>query len=203
MIKLSPLQTDALKELFNVSVGRAAKVMSEIVNKEILLSIPELSILDRQEVIRLQSLHSMNVCSVSQHFQSETTGDGIAFLVFPENKSLEIVRMMMGDEITEMEMTDLESEAMIEIGNMIINACLGMIANITSKTLNFQLPTFYKGEIESLIPSEKDSVNFPEVFVAYINYSISGKEIDGYLLFLFEWKLIEFLGTELVKDIVE
>ncbi len=40
---------DILKELFNISVGKSASILSEIINKKILLNVPNLKIVDLNE----------------------------------------------------------------------------------------------------------------------------------------------------------
>jgi len=40
MVILSEIQHDALVEIFNISIGRAAAAMSSIVNEEITLAVP-------------------------------------------------------------------------------------------------------------------------------------------------------------------
>ena len=43
-------------------------------------------------------------------------------------------------------MIDLEHEALAEIGNVILNACLATIANVLHKTMRMSLPTVIRGD---------------------------------------------------------
>lgn len=44
---LTPLEQDALTELFNIGVGYAASAMNELLNEELRLSVPSIEVLPR------------------------------------------------------------------------------------------------------------------------------------------------------------
>ena len=50
---LNELQRDALGEIFNIGVGRAASSLSQIVNDTVLLSAPEVTLVRREEASRV------------------------------------------------------------------------------------------------------------------------------------------------------
>ena len=64
---------------------------------------------------------------IHQVFEGEITGR--ALLIFPDTKSLELVRAVIGGELPLEEIIELEQEALAEIGNIILNGCLATIAN--------------------------------------------------------------------------
>ena len=43
--KLTPLEIDALTEIFNIGIGRAAKSLNQMVSQTVDLTIPEIEIL--------------------------------------------------------------------------------------------------------------------------------------------------------------
>lgn len=47
MIELNELQQDMLTELFNIGMGNAAAALSEMVSEEVLLSIPQISFMEK------------------------------------------------------------------------------------------------------------------------------------------------------------
>ena len=57
---------------------------------------------------------------------------GRALLIFPEAQSLELVRSIVGAEHSLEDVIDLEQEALAETGNIILNACLATIANVST-----------------------------------------------------------------------
>jgi chemotaxis protein CheC len=81
--------------------------------------------------------------------------------MFPEDKSLEIVRLMVGEAVPLKELTEMEQEAMCEIGNIMLNSCVGTLANIFQRELQGSLPQYHVGtsdEILTATGSAADSV---------------------------------------------
>lgn len=125
---------DAVTEVLNIGMGSAAASLSEMVNEEIKLSTPGVEFVSRLEATALLSTKAKTdmVSGVYQSFDGAFAGD--ALLLFPEQQSLELVRaVLQEDDITLEELTDMEQEAMIEIGNVILNACLCSIADMFSQ----------------------------------------------------------------------
>ena len=53
MKALDELHQDMLTELFNLGMGNAANALSEMVNEEVLLSIPEVLFMDKAELTKV------------------------------------------------------------------------------------------------------------------------------------------------------
>ena len=101
MLQLSELENDALVEIFNIGVGHAAASMSGIVNEEVTMSVPSISFMNRSEAADMlgnKNREAGRICGVSQHYEGAFNTEAI--LMFPEDKSLEIVRLMVGDSVS-------------------------------------------------------------------------------------------------------
>lgn len=184
MFFLTELQHDALVEIFNIGVGQAAKAMSDIVNDEVKMSVPSISFLSRAEAANtLSNKERRRVCGVSQHYVGAFTTDAI--LMFPEEKSLDIVRLMVGDAIPLNELTDMEQEAMSEIGNIILNSCVGMLANILGQELHGSLPRFHVGTSSEILAASGDNAD-TVVLMLHIDFVIEKHQIHGYVAFVLD-----------------
>ncbi len=191
MQALTELQHDALTEIFNISIGRAAAAMGKIVHNEITLMVPRFEFLNVRDVAKtLGEFGDQRISSVSQKFNGPFSTEAI--LMFPEEKSLEIVRMMLGNDYPLSELSDLEQEAMSEVGNIILNACIGTIANISGQKFSSSLPEFRIGKSQNILcdntPCDEDMVLF-----IHINFIITRQSIHGYLAFLMNLPSIDGL----------
>jgi chemotaxis protein CheC len=131
MFDLSELQHDALVEIFNVGVGQAASAMSQIVHEEVTMSVPTIQFQTRADCAKtLGSAEGRRICAITQHYEGAFNTDAI--LMFPEEKSLEIVRLMVGQTLSMEELSEMEQEAMSEIGNIILNSCMSTLADIAA-----------------------------------------------------------------------
>ena len=152
---LTPLERDALAEIFNISLGGAAKLMSEMISDEILLSVPNLELITPEEMCKFSSLQQSEICSIEQKF-SGGLGAGMALLLFQKESSLKIIQMMMKDYATMDDVSHFEKDALSEIGNIILTSVLSTLANLAHRDIETQIPEFFVGKYESLIQASLD-----------------------------------------------
>ena len=178
---LNELQRDALGEIFNIGVGRAASSLSQIVTDTVLLSAPEVMLVHREDAAKvLLGSEFRQFSTVSQHFSGAF--DAEAMLVFPESNALEIVRLMVGPHMSVEELSEFEQEAMCEVGNIILNACMSALADLFHLALNGTLPVHRFGDTESL--SFLSGGDSQMVLVLQVDMTISQQRVQGHILFL-------------------
>jgi chemotaxis protein CheC len=194
MVELSELQHDALVEIFNIGVGHAARAMSEIVSQEVTMSVPSIRFLNRADAAAMLGRdETMRVCGISQHYEGAFTTDAI--LMFPEDKSLDIVRMMVGESVPFAELTEMEQEAMSEIGNIILNCCVGTLANIFEQELRGSPPIYHLGTSEHILAAsggQADTV----VLMLHIDFILEIHQIHGHVAFILDMGALEDLQAQ-------
>lgn len=194
MIALTELEHDALVEIFNIGVGQAAAAMSGIVNEEVTMSVPSISFLSRSEAAQLlEQAHRNNaagpgngnerICGVSQHYEGAFSTE--ALLMFPEHKSLEIVRLMVGEAVPLAELSGMEQEAMSEIGNIILNSCVGTLANIFQHELHGSLPVYHVGSSDEILDATGTCAD-TVVMMLHIDFILQKHQIHGYVAFILD-----------------
>ncbi|MES2878283.1 MAG: chemotaxis protein CheC [Pseudomonadota bacterium] len=195
MFNLTELQHDALVEIFNIGVGHAASAMSEIVNEPVTMSVPSISFLSRSDAAAMLGLRERaRVCGVSQHYRGAFSTQ--AMLMFPEDKSLDIVRLMVGESVPLQELTEMEQEAMSEIGNIILNSCVGTLANILSQELSGSLPEYHVGTSEEILGGhgqQPDAI----VLMLHIDFILETHQIHGYVAFILDLTALHDLQEQL------
>lgn len=180
-MSLNELQRDALGEIFNIGVGRAAASLSQIVSDEVLLSAPEVMVVHREQAANVLLGAELNQFStVSQSFSGPF--DAQAMLVFPESNALEIVRLMVGPHMSIEELSEFEQEAMCEIGNIILNACMSSLADIFHIRFESTLPLHRFGDTYNLPILDGDEEQM--VLLLQVDMIISQQRIQGHILFL-------------------
>lgn len=183
MIDLSELQRDALAELFNIGVGRAAASLSQMVREEVLLSAPQVGLYRPREAAEaLLGSGLGKLSAVSQQFSGPF--DAQALLVFPDANALEIVRLMVGEHLSIEELSEFEQEAMCEVGNIILNACISALADQFHIEFASTLPEHRFGDPVSLVadgqPEDADHV----VLILQVDLRIAQRHIQGHIVFL-------------------
>jgi chemotaxis protein CheC len=199
MIALTELQHDALVEIFNIGVGQAAAAMSGIVNEEVTMSVPSISFLNRAEAAVLlggknRQDQLQRICGVSQHYEGAFQTEAI--LMFPEDKSLEIVRLMVGESVPLAELTEMEQEAMSEIGNIILNSCVGTLANLFQRELQGSLPVYHVGTSEEILSASGSSAE-SVVLMLHIDFILEMHQIHGYVAFILDVSALHDLQEQI------
>jgi len=192
MNSLSELQMDALTEIFNIGAGRAAFSLSEIVGDEIKLSVPIIRLCQSAEINTnaLLITHS-HMGTVRQHFNG--VFDATAMLLFSEERALGIVRDMMKSEMNLEDLVEFEQEAMCELGNIVLNACLSVMADMLDITLSSSLPTYSVDSSDDIIYGIICEENQPFVLLLHIHLGIEKHNSQGYLIFLLSYSSLNEL----------
>jgi len=185
MVRLTELEHDALVELFNIGVGQAASAMSEIVNETVTMSVPAISFLTRASAAKLLASRSTGngrLCGISQHYSGAFETEAI--LMFPEEKSQEIVRLMVGEAMPLAELSAMEQEAMSEIGNILLNSCVGSLANLLGHELHGSLPDYHVGYGEEILAQAGSGET--AVLMLHIEFVIERQQIAGDIAFIMD-----------------
>ncbi len=205
MIHLGEDTSDALAEAFNLALGEAAASFAEIVQEEIVMTVPVVELLPRTELVsRLQLLPREGsspggkLCSIAQRFDRQQGGLSTeAILLFPEHGSLEIVRRMLGDSSPSAEqISELEQDALAEVGNIIINSCMNSLAQIFGTEMIGTLPGVRSAQPDELFAGHPGS---EMVLMARIGMNMLTQQISGYVLFVMEMSALQ-TGIEQIRN---
>jgi len=200
-VELSELERDALTELANLGVSNAALSLREMVREEVLLSVPKVSLVTREEAVTaLGEKDAPRLVGVRQDFEGEINGR--ALLIFPEAKSLELVRAVVGGELSLEDIIELEQEALAETGNVLLNACLATIANNLGRSVRISLPEVIYGEGADFFPPPHASHHSDRVLFTYINFAVRQRNLQGYIAMLLDMPSLVIL-KQLLGSFIE
>lgn len=188
---LTELQLDALTELVNLGVSSAATSLSELVREEVVLSVPEVSVVTRDQAIaNLREHDAKRLVAIHQDFDGDIRGR--ALLIFPEAKSMELIRAVVGAELSLDDIMELEQEALAETGNILLNGCLSTMANSLQRNLKISLPEVIHGDGTDFFG---DSEAEETVLFIYINFAVKQRDIQGFLAMILDLPSLVTLQT--------
>jgi chemotaxis protein CheC len=198
-IELSDLETDALTELVNLGVGRAAASLARMVGGPVTLSVPAVKVVTYEEAAALTMRGGTgSLVAVQQRFVGAFSGT--ALLVFPEARSLELVRAVVGEAIPLEDVVDLEQEAVAEIGNVVLNGCLATMANMLRQRLDMSLPDVLRTTDAQLFAATQREDG--HVLFLSIDFQMRQREIKGYIALLMDLPSLERL-KELIDEFIQ
>ena len=198
---LNELEHDALTELVNIGVSRAAASLRKMVGQHVTLSVPSVEVVTRQTAAALiRERESEALIAVRQDFEGAFYGR--ALLIFPLASSMELVRAVTGDVLSANEMKEMEAEALAETGNVVINSCLATMANMLQKPLTMSLPQVIRGDGGLFFELEDLNSRGGVVLFLYINFSVGGWDIRGYIAMLMDLPSLDALKL-LINEFIQ
>jgi len=180
---LDEIHLDALGELLNIGMGAATASLSTMVRQEVLLSVPVIRILSQHKVPKqLYDNPPTTISGVRQSFSGEFTGS--ALLLFTDENSISLVRAVLGESLPLAQLSEMEEEAITEIGNIILNACISSLANVFQEHLNSDTPEYLHEELNELFAEDEDDDSF--VLLLKMTFQIAQQDITGHVTFIMD-----------------
>jgi len=141
---LSEEEVEILQEIMNISFGQSAADLADVIDTHVVLSIPFIDILDVPELpdyIRSHVKDYKNINIVEQKFWGKFRGD--ALLIFSSGAGKELMSMLQTESNTIVG-TDpfdiLERETLMEVGNILIGACVGKLSELLRDVVTYTPP---------------------------------------------------------------
>ncbi|MBY0204118.1 chemotaxis protein CheC [Paenibacillus polysaccharolyticus] len=186
---LNELQKDLLTELVNVYVGQAANMLSEIVDKHIVLNIPEVDLISIKEVDPEDRRYNILFAEGHLFRSSLQFGyqfQGKAFLMFPAEQAKVLANMCLGEltenvDANDCLLMDTDLDVLQEISNVLLNAIIGEFGNFLEIKLEYVLP-----DIELLHVTRTDPQillqNEVYILVLHTSFLLADTDIKGIIV---------------------
>lgn len=184
-MNLTPDQIDAIQEIVNIGVGRAASVLNEMLEAPIRLQVPYIKIgspLDFQSEMETR-LGGEQVAAVRQDFSGSFAG--LAELVFPTDSASILAAVLTGEELGTPDLDAVRIGTLSEIGNILINSVIGSISNVLNQRLDYAIPSYIEDTVENLI-NIGDNQQENTILLAQTQFFIEQLQIRGDIILVFE-----------------
>lgn len=139
-MELNEIHIDVLKEIGNIGAGNAATSLSQMLSKRIDMNVPEVSLLNYDDVINSIGGAENVVVGILVSFVGDIDGV-ILFLLKKEFVHL-ILNSLMGTELQSFEeISEMEMSALAEIGNIMVSSFVNSISLLTSMDIDITVPS--------------------------------------------------------------
>ena len=147
---LTEEEQDALLEVVNIAAGRTASALSILTAQRVHIEIPELHMLTLPQLVDLlRQMTPGEAASVQQVFGGALKG--VALLMLDQTGAAELVSLLVGEPIYTNRLDTSSQEVLIEVGNMLLNACLGSFGNLLKVHLSFSVPRIYQDMVSGIL----------------------------------------------------
>lgn len=196
-MNVTPYQIDALTELINIGVGRAAGMLNQILEAHVQLQVPLIKIFSHsqvEDVLNSMAITPLSVVSLS--FKGSFTGT--ALLAFPSDSASNLVNIVAGEEPDLSDLDSIRVGALTEVGNIILNGVMGSVSNVLKKHLSYSIPVYVEDTIKHLLDEDDLELDSP-IILAKTELTIKKFHIKGNIILIFRVNLfntlIEILDT--------
>lgn len=180
---LSDNEIDALTEVFNIGIGQAGSALAEICGKEVHMDVPAMRLIPAEMVqnLDLGQEERRHCVGVRMDFRGFINASGV--LLFAERGALDLIRLVTRQAGGHgSAMSDLEIEAISEIGNIMFNYWLGAIANLLGEEVISDLPQVEQGPYRDLLLQiDHDAEHLPMLLV-HVDLKVNDTAIEGRFL---------------------
>ena len=198
-MELSPTQHDALTELINIGYGRAAGALSELTGYRITLEVPQVSMHEISEIApMLDQVIRGEVASVNQMFSGPISGT--AMLLLDEHSAVMLSRLLTDDRNASGTNLDAGAREIItEVGNILLNACLGVFGNLLQVHVSFAVPRLHVENVQHVL----ESINVETVeklrygLMIHTRFRLRASDVTGYLVIILGITSLDRLLREL------
>ena len=173
---------DALREVTNVAMGRAAALLAKVLGVFVQLPVPQVNIFEVSELhmTLLDAQRGERLSAVCQGF----IGDGIAgeaLLLFHDSEVADMARLMRWRSADDAE----TAEMLLDLASILIGACLSGLAEQIDVRFSQGHPQLLglHASIDHLI--QLNQKRWKKTLAVEISYSLEGQDIHFDLLLLF------------------
>ena len=179
---LTERQNDSLAEFINIAFGRTGAALSELTGHRVMLNPPSVSVYPTAQLNgALVKFVPGDVASIHQVFVGPIAGD--ALLLLNHDGAVHLADLLTDGSTPSKYLDESAREVLTEVGNILLNACLGMFGNMLHIHVSFSVPRLHIESLDELIESlitEKNSLHY--ALVIYTAFQIRDSAVNGYLV---------------------
>ena len=181
-MKLTERQRDALSELINIAFARTGAALSELTGHRVLLNPPEVAVYRTQEVRgALAKFVPGDVASIHQVFVGPVAGDALLLLNY--EGAVQLTDLLTDEHQHSAYLDESAREVLTEVGNILLNACLGMFGNLLNVHVTFSVPRLHLETLDELIANlTTDKTEMHYALVVYTAFQIRDSSVKGFLV---------------------
>jgi chemotaxis protein CheC len=195
-MNLTEERKDALIELVNIGHARAAGALSDMTDHRITLGVPDVTIYEMDRIRpALEEALTGEVTSVHQVFDGPICGNAI--LLFDRAASLALSGLLTGAQPSE-KLDETGCDAITEVGNVLLNACVGAFSNLMKMNIKFTVPQVQIAQVERVFQSVRIADEDVKcAMMVRTRFDIRRSDVTGFLVILLSITYLERLMESL------
>jgi len=198
---LTEEERDILQELMNIAFGKAAADLAEVISIFVVLSVPNIQVLKAAELpdyLRQEIRDQENLSIVEQNFRGRFRGG--AYLVFPAGAGKELISLLNADSEPNFEAGSidiLEKETLMEIGNILIGACVGKMTELLGDVVTYSPPrVVVENQPHEILPHNLFNPEYSALVMKTV-FRFDERDVNGFLFLVTSHDSVEWIRKSL------
>ena len=139
--ELNSLELDTLREVGSIGTGNAATALSQMLAREVRITMPEVRIMEYNEAIEWIGGPEEITAGVLVKLSGQL--NGIMLSVQPLEFVNIVLESMLAMTVSDYkELTELEGSALIEVGNIMISTFINALSGLADLNVSLTVPAF-------------------------------------------------------------
>ncbi len=198
---LSEEELEILQEVMNIAFGQATSDLAELIDIYVVLNVPRVKLIQAEylpEYIQETIKDFKTTSIVAQSYCGKFKGN--ALLIFPLGAGRELITMLdpeSKESASSDELNILENETLIEVGNILIGACIGKLTEMLNDHVAYSPPrVIYHDSSESSLFENIITPNHSAITMNTV-FSFEGQNINGFLFLIADPESLKWLKMAL------
>jgi len=201
-IIISDEEQDILQEVMNIAFGKASAELAEVIDIYVVLSIPEIKLLQTAEVpqyIEAEIEDFENISVIKQSYTGKF--HGTALLFFPGGAGKKLFSLFENgitkDSGSEGFSVVLEKETLLEVGNILIGASVSKVAELLNDNVSYRPPRIViESDPGDIVDWDLAEPEDPVILLKTV-FRFDKRDISGLLFLIPSYKSFEWLKKAL------
>jgi chemotaxis protein CheC len=181
-MELTDQQRDALTEVLNIATARTAAALSDLTGQRVVLDVPHITIHPIADLTAaLSTFIQGDIVTVHQIFSGPVAGD--ALLLLEHYAAVTLTDLMTNEDMRSKRLNESAREVLTEIGNILLNACMGVFGDLLQVRVSFAVPRLHldalSGMLYSLIIGHEE---IQYALLVHTTFRLRDSEVNGFLV---------------------
>lgn len=195
---LSGLEIDTLKEIGSIGTGNAATALSQMIGKEIRITLPEVRIMGYNEAIEWIGGPEAITAGVLSQLGGEI--NGIMLSVQQMDFINLVLTNVLGKSVSEFNMLrEMEISTLVEVGNIMISTFINALSGLADISIRLTVPAFAVDMQGAILTVPMAAYGGQSDYIMTIggNFVCDGKQVPCRLLLSPDIRSLNFLLRKL------
>ena len=178
-------ELDVMKEISSIGTSHAATSLSKLLQREIRISIPEVSVLGYEEAV--DRIGDMEQIVAATLVKMSGDVDGLMLFLFNLDFANTVLEKMIGESYKGFEeMDELARSALTEIGNIIICSYINAFSQLVNVDIELSVPSATMNMLGAIltVPIAEYGYETDKLMYCNADFVMDGKQLSDWLLML-------------------